>query len=83
MRIIEKKILPEYYMEVINGRKMFEIRKEDDVRYEVGDLLLLKLFAGERVIEEEYILCKITYVLRNFEGLKDGWVVIGIKVLEP
>ena len=83
MRIIEKKILPEYYMEVINGRKMFEIRKEDDVRYEVGDLLLLKLFTGERVIEEEYMLCKITYVLRNFEGLKDGWVAIGITVLEP
>ena len=84
MKVIEKKILAHYYFDVANGRKTFEIRKEDDVRYQENDLLILRLWDDVRkqYIKDEYIVCQIIYVLRNFEGLADGYVGLGIKTLD-
>ncbi len=83
MKVIEKKILAKYYFDVVNERKTFEVRKEDDVKYDVNDLLVLRLWDDEekRYIADEYIVCQIMYVLRDFEGLADGYVVLGIKTL--
>lgn len=82
MKVIEKKILDKYYRQIIYNNKFFEIRKEDDVKYEKYDLLILRLWDNEKkeYVDDEYVVCQITYVLRGFEGLADGYVALGLKV---
>lgn len=41
MKIIEKKIFPEYFEQVLNGKKTFELRLNDFEIHE-GDILILK-----------------------------------------
>ena len=79
MKHIKKKILPEYYIEVAEQRKTFEIRK-DDSDYEVGDILELREWDGKKYTGR--VVCrKITYILRNASkyGLKKGYCIIGIQ----
>lgn len=75
-KIIEKKILPEYFESVIRGEKTFEIRKdEDDIQ--VGDAIILKEWDGEKYTGRETGR-NISYVLRNVPeyGLKDGYCIM-------
>lgn len=81
--VIEKKILPEYYTAVANGRKTFEVRKEDDCVFNDGDILILNLYANGQQIEGESIICRVTYVLRDIEGIQPGYAVVGIEQLRP
>lgn len=76
-KIHDLKILPAYFDDVTKGRKTFELRFDDRGYFE-GDLLLLRewengAYTGRRVV------IKITYILKGFDGLKDGWAVLGIK----
>lgn len=77
-KIHELKIMPKYFDEVIKGSKTFEIRRNDR-DFEVGDRLLLREHTGRG-----YTGCNVrvlvTYVLKDFEGVKDGFCVMGIKV---
>ena len=41
MKIIEKKVWPEYFEEILSGKKTFEVRL-NDFDIEKGDILLLK-----------------------------------------
>lgn len=75
-KLVEKKILPEYYQDVVNFKKNFELRKdEDDIQ--IGDILLLREWTGTDYTGRETIK-KVTYVLRNCEkyGLKPGYCII-------
>lgn len=83
MKIIEKKINVRFFEDVMSGRKTFELRKEDDVRYEKGDIVLLRAVdeTGKYLLTGSEIPVEVTYVLRNFEGLEDGYCICGIKVL--
>lgn len=76
-KIHELKILPAYFDAVLNGKKTFEFRF-DDRGYAVDDTLVLH--------EWEYgaytgrcISARVTYLLKNFDGLKNGWVILAIK----
>lgn len=76
-QIHEVKILPEYYDAVASGVKTWELRY-DDRGYSVGDLMILKewkdnVFTGRR------LTVKITYILRGYAGLADGWAILSIK----
>ena len=42
MSMHELKIWPEYFLPVIEGRKTFEVRREDDRTFAVGDTLVLR-----------------------------------------
>lgn len=75
--IIEVKCLPKYFKAVRAGLKFWELRYNDR-NYCVGDTLYLcewcdGAYTGRKLV------CKITYILKNFEGLKDGWVILSIK----
>ena len=75
-KIVEKKILPEYFEEVIRGKKTFEIRKdEDDIQ--VGDAIILKEWDGEKYTGRETGR-NISYVLRNVPqyGLSEGYCIM-------
>lgn len=76
MKVVKKKILPEYFCMVRDRWKNFELRKdEDDIQ--VGDLLILEEWDGQYTGEKAQRL--VTYVLRNVPeyGLMEGYCIIG------
>jgi len=77
--IHELKTWPMYFEHILLGKKNFEIRKEDDRIFQVGDLVSLKEFdRGERRYTGRETIRKITYVLRSFDGLMPDYVVLGL-----
>lgn len=79
--MVEKKILPCYFEDVISGIKTFEIRKDED-NIQPGDTLLLKEWDGQGYTGRE-ALFNVNYVLRNIPeyGLMKGYCIIGISSL--
>lgn len=79
MKHIEKKCLPEYYQAVRKRIKTFEIRK-DDSDYEVGDILELYEWDGEKYTGHK-ISREITYILRDAPeyGLAEGYCILAIQ----
>lgn len=82
MNIITKKIKENYFEQIARGDKHFEIRKEDDCMYYVDDILILKEITVSNVYTGRIIICRICSVLRDFEGLADEYVALGIRVLK-
>ena len=82
MKQHELKILPQYFQAVWSGIKTFELRK-DDRDYQRGDILVLREWDGEKYTGSA-ICVKVTYILQDAEkyGLKDGYVIMGIRHLE-
>ena len=72
----ELKILPKYFDAVVSGVKNFEVRK-DDRGYEVDDTLDLLEYDGNYTGQRLSGL-KVVYVLRNSDGLADGYCVLGL-----
>lgn len=84
----ELKILPEYFKQVVEGRKNFEIRK-DDRGYEVGDTLHLREWekptkeSKEGTYTGRSIKKKIIYIFEGGKpgyGLKEQWVILGLEM---
>lgn len=87
MRRIEKKTWPEYFQDILEGKKNFDLRL-NDFDCEVGDILIFKEYDPEkkeytgREVEKE-----IGYVLKtkgndfwNKEDVdKYGYIVMGLK----
>ena len=73
------KISTEYFEAKLNGIKDWEIRF-DDRGFAVGDYLRLR-----EVKEYEYtgriIISEVLYILRDFDGLKEGYVIMSGKTL--
>lgn len=78
-KIIEKKILPEYFEAVDKRIKTFELRK-DDSDYQVGDILKLNEWDGEKYTGRS-LSKQITYVLRDCPeyGLQPGYCILAIQ----
>lgn len=74
------KILPEYFNLVKEGKKRFEIRK-DDRGYKEGDIINLKEFDGTYFTGKE-VQCKILYKLDGGQyGLKEGYCILSIELI--
>lgn len=72
------KILPEYFEDVVTGKKTFELRKNDR-GFALGDILTLKEFSGDKYTGRE-VNKLVTYILAGGKyGLEDGYVILGIK----
>ena len=78
MKKHELKIDPKYYEPVVYGEKKFEVRKNDR-NYEVGDVILLKEYNGEKKnYTGREIMLEIRYILDNQEYLREGYVILGL-----
>lgn len=76
MKVVKKKILPEYFQAVRAREKNFEIRvDEDDIQ--VGDLLILEEWNG--YYTGNGVRRYVKYVLRDVpeRGLMRGYCIIG------
>ncbi len=78
------KLLNEFADDVLEGRKLFEIR-ENDRGYQKGDHVIFEVISKSgavcpqhRLNDREY---EITYVLSGW-GIKNGYVVFGIKEIK-
>ena len=77
--IHELKILPNYFADVISGKKTFEIRKFDRP-FHSGDLLALNEYDAEsKSYTGNSCLVYIDYILDDKEYCKQGYVVMSIK----
>lgn len=75
------KIQKEFAMAIIDGRKRFEIRKNDR-DFKTGDLLIMRPWNETRgFLPFHPIVTEITF-MTDFEQ-RDGYVVLGIKVFKP
>lgn len=78
-KLHELKIYPKYFEDVLNGSKRFDIRKNDR-KFQVGDKVLLKEWDNIKYSGRS-IYAEIIYITDDrFHGLKEGYVVLGIKV---
>lgn len=75
MKIHELKILPEYFNAVNEEIKTFEIRKNDR-NYQVGDLLFLKEWNGEKYTNNS-VYVQVTYIT-DYAQI-DNYVVLSIR----
>ena len=66
-----------YYDDIQNGKKNFELRK-DDRNYQVGDKLLLHEIK-EDSLTGRLIEVDVVYKLVNYVGLENGYCILGIK----
>ncbi|WP_019792344.1 DUF3850 domain-containing protein [Streptococcus sobrinus] len=72
------KLSNEFWSDVVNGRKTFELRKNDR-NYQVGDYLLMKEVENSFPTSRE-CLVEVTYKLENYIGLQDGYCILGIRL---
>lgn len=78
MKTIGLKILPAYFKAVADGRKAFELRK-DDRGYEAGDRLVLKEW--DDGYTGRFLFATVSFVLRGAPeyGLEEGWCILSLK----
>lgn len=91
MMIHNIKLEEEYFYDVKSGVKKFEIRKEDDRTYSVGDTLILHLWSDaygymtkdgdylyEEVDESESDTIRATIIYKTAYAQENNYVVLGI-----
>lgn len=74
----EIKLAASYYEDVANGRKCFELRKNNR-RYKVGDGLKMLEYKDGRYTGRK-IEADIVYIMEEYSGLEEGYCVLGIEV---
>ncbi|KKN58977.1 hypothetical protein LCGC14_0546520 [marine sediment metagenome] len=69
-----------FFSDIWNGIKKFDVRLNDR-DFKVGDSLFLKEY-GLEGYRPRAIMCKIIYFFNGYLMLKDGYVILGIKIIE-
>jgi hypothetical protein len=72
------KTWPEYFQPIADGSKTFEVRR-DDRGFKVGDFLLLREWSHDDGYSGRTRLRQVSYLPRDFPGLSDGWVCMGLQ----
>lgn len=68
-----------FFDDVCNGKKSFELRKNDR-GYEQGDILEMMEFTNGRYTGRS-VKVLVTYILEDFAGLKEDYCIMAIKVM--
>lgn len=79
------KTWPDFFERILDGTKTFEVRKEDDRRFSVGDTLLLQEWLpGSKRYTGRELAREVTYILAGPSfGVERGCVVMGIRAPPP
>ncbi|MEY8412877.1 DUF3850 domain-containing protein [Lachnospiraceae bacterium 62-26] len=72
------KTASQYFMPVCLGQKPFELRKNDR-GYKTGDMLEMLEYKDGKCTGRA-VRAKITFILEDYTGLKDGYCILGINV---
>ena len=75
------KTLPKYFSAVESGTKNFELRFNDRY-FQVGDVLIIKEFHPDTGVTGREVRRHIIYILDEFIGLEEGWVILGFEPYE-
>lgn len=77
------KTWPPYFDSVVQGKKAYELRKNDRP-FTVGDMVLLQEYTLEKGYTGNEAAFEITSILKDMPemGLKKGYVILGIKPKE-
>ena len=75
----ELKTYPKYFQATREGTQPFEVRTTDR-DFQVGDVLILKEWDNIKYSGRE-IGAVVRYVLRDFIGLREGYVALGLQIL--
>lgn len=79
------KIWPDFFKASLEGRKKFEVRKDDrDGGFKVGDILILQEWFPPPNHAGKYsgrcLARTVTYIFRGpLFGLEEGYVVLGVE----
>lgn len=73
------KCVPPFFQEVWDGRKLFEVRK-DDRDYQTGDTIIQHEYGPDSYPEYSgrKVIAEIGYVLRGYPAIADGHVVFSL-----
>mgnify|MGYP002523498034 CR=1 FL=1 len=75
--IHERKVDRDFFISIVQGKKTFEVRKNDR-DFQLGDLLALnETYDGKYT--GDAVLAVVKYILDTPESCKDGFVIMGIK----
>ena len=81
MSIHRLKTWPEHYRAVRDTRKTYELRR-DDRDFDDGDILELAEWVPEtREFTGRSLLVEITHMLRDFDGLAPGYVLLSVELI--
>jgi hypothetical protein len=74
----ELKTWPEYFEEIWNGKKKFELR-ENDRDFKTGDIILLREYCQKtNTYWGRMIRCVVQYVLSDFPGIEKGYAILSL-----
>lgn len=81
MKIIEKKILPQFFNDILKNNKRFEYRQDDD-NILPGDMLILREW--DSLYTSRQIKTEVIYVLRNVPQffLPLNMCIIGFNIID-
>lgn len=80
MKKHDLKIKMNYYLDILNGVKKFELRKNDR-NFKVNDYIHFINILGNEFLTKPNNLYKITYILKNIPsyGLDVDYCILGIE----
>lgn len=73
------KLVTEFFDDAAAGRKSFELRKNDR-NYKEGDVLEMEEVKDGKKTGRKCSK-RIVYMMENFEGLEDGYCILGCELL--
>lgn len=71
----ELKVEPSFFVAVKNGRKHFELRKNDR-DFQVNDEIVLRSFDG--TYTGGMVSANIDFILEGYEGLENGFAILSL-----
>ena len=75
----ELKIKSEYFVEILQNRKFFELRRNDR-NYQINDSLILCEIDDDGNKTGSYIVAKVMGILDKYEDvIKEGYVILSIR----
>lgn len=82
-RVHQLKVECEFYTPLSMHLKNFEVRKNDR-NFQVNDILILREWsAAIEAYTGLYLCAQISYILDDPRYCKEGYVILGLKFIEP